>query len=267
MIGYFENMTPVPGPGRVSTETLWLMPAQRDAWLLIPAVVMWFVIQHAVGPALGAMFFGKKYNNLKRKDKDDWKVRFASLVNGLMCCRAAYFFFFVATNNKGYSCDVYATKPEYNISQILIVSYFIWDVITSVYFDWGPLFIGHAIFSLLGTYLLMYPVADEFSGHFTGTFEISNIFIHGAEMLAHTKTAPGLQHIMKLIFALLFTVVRVGGGSFVAYSFTMCAIPLVQSGTAHSDFAIIACCVIIWTLQCLQYLWFKTIVKTALGME
>jgi hypothetical protein len=71
--------------------------------------------------------------------------------------------------------------------------------------------------------------------------------------------------VLEYIFAALFFIIRVVGGTVVTLSWYLDMIPRLIAGRGHSHFTIVCCLVLIAVVMVLQYVWFWEIVKIATG--
>lgn len=266
----------------------WVHPLVRDGAILGPMLAFWFLVQlaaqHLVLPRIPG------WKRFTRKDREDLIIRAVSVVNGfIMTVSAAVF---VLNLYKYYDMtlptDLYATVrfPVFSFFRAAITSYFAWDLITCFWYRWAWAWKIHAIASLLGTYTLMFPFSDVYSGFYTGCFEISNAFMHVASVCrliasyrnekAQADALNRRAEVCEYIFAVLFTFIRVIAGSVVTYVWVSVAgsnmrHDFVHRGDrdfrpkCHSELAYGIAAIAIVTIQLLQYVWFAEIVKRAMA--
>lgn len=262
-----NNIKPLWAP--VSTQDFFFRTITEDWHIFAGAVSFYFFCQFGSKHFMNA--FSAKFRKFTEEEKNTWSVRFVSCVNSLICGRTAYLHVTQAYQLPS-ETDLYQTIPGHKLQMELISAYFIWDVIVCVMYKWGPIYTGHGIASGLGTYFSCWPFAERWVGWFAGTFELSNIFIHAAEMLTALDAAPALVSALKIVFSVLFLLIRPIAGTWVSCKFTIAAYDLIVTKNferCHHPAAPIACLTVTWTLMALQYLWTGTILRgigAALGL-
>jgi hypothetical protein len=255
----------VNGPGPVPTWDWLVAPAIREAHILIPGVIFWFLAQYVIGPFVGRTVF-PKYRSLSKKDQVEWDVRFVSALNSIICFGGAYTWLTGDLSSSEFG-DLYAQVPAFSFNRAWIVSYFIWDVIACVAHDWGFAFTAHGVAALTGSYFLMYPFSDAFGPWYTAVFELSNVFIHFSKLMSAVGTLKRLARISELTFAGMFFFIRVLGGSYYFAVHMYYSVVLLQEGKQHATVPVVFSMVNVTFLIGLQYYWFKIIVDVAMGWK
>lgn len=247
---------------------LFVEPAIRDLDVLIPTFFMWFAVQFASSFVMWRV--SASFRRLDAEKQRDFAIRCVSIVNGVISINTALAF--VRGEMRG-GPALYHPLDGYRFFRASIVAYFMWDLVVCFVYKWSNAFKMHAIASLTGTYLLMFPFADTYGTFFTGVFELSNSFIHLAEMFKaldeawpEEKRVFGLvAAISKYTFAVLFFLIRVVGGTYVTYHWFHEVVALISSGKYHSLECVVTICVIILTIMALQYYWFTLILAAVFG--
>jgi hypothetical protein len=261
--------TPAWAP--VSTVDLFLKPLYHDWPTYAATVGFFFFCQYGSKFIMNSV--SSKFRKLSEDDKNTWSVRFVSCVNSVMCARSSYLFLANAFKLPS-ETDLYQTIPGYRLQSILLASYFMWDVVVCILYKWGALYTVHGIASGLGVFMTTWPFAERWVGWFSGVFELSNVLIHSAEMLAALDSSPAIVAALKGLFSVLFILIRPIGGSYIGYKFTVAAIKQLTDADAlanrtHHIAAPIACIAVTWTLMSMQYLWTTHVLRgigAALGL-
>lgn len=201
----------------VSAFELLTQPITRDPVFFFGAVAFYFFCQFGSKFAMNAL--SAKFRRLSEDDKNTWTVRFVACVNSVLSARTAYLWITQARFLA--SADLYATVPSQVTSTTLIAAYFFWDLIICVAYRWGAMYTGHAVASLAVSIVCAWPFGERYHGYFSGVFEMSNIFIHSAEMLSSIDSAPAVVAALKGVFSVLFLAVRPIGGTYVAVQFSV----------------------------------------------
>lgn len=239
-------------------------PFVRDAGVILAAVVGYFIVQF--GTMALMPLISPAYRKLSKADRQNFAIRVVSIANGIIMCNSAWIFMSELRRNGWTLHDRhYEEIPGYRPYRLTIVGYFLWDVLVCVGYRWGPLWIIHAIASFLGTYFLAFPFSDQYAAYYTGMFETSNAFIHSAALLKMLNMHLGLATVLEYMFAALFFIIRVLGGTFVTLSWYADMVPRLMAGRGHSHFTIVSCLVLVAIVMVLQYVWFWEIVKIATG--
>ena len=245
------------GPLRDATlHDILVLPARRDASYLLSGLVFWFALQH--GTAWLLRSYSAAFRRMKKCDQDEVPVRLCAVANGACSLYAAYLYVFVA-QERGW--DIYAEIEDYHLPLAWLVSYFTWDFCVCLYYNWGVAYTLHAFVSGFGMYLGMYPHSHLYTGYYSGVFEISNIFVHGAFVLRKFDAMPGLCKVFDVIFALMFFIVRVFGGTYVSYSWCCVMGAAAWRGEVHSTWVAWYSLTTIWIVQGLSYYWSGAIIQ------
>jgi len=248
-----------PIPRAATLYDIFINPAVRDADILIAGLAFWFALQHGSYWLLNA--FNPTFRRLKPADKDDLCVRICAVVNGICSLRAAYLYVFVAPN---LGAGLYTTMPEYFAPLMWLVSYFTWDFFVCLWYGWGVAYTLHAFVSGFGMYLAAYPHSHLYTGYYSGVFEVSNVFLHGAFVLRKLELYPRLCTVFDVIFAVLFMSIRVIGGTYVAYSWCCVMGSATLRGEVHSAWVCWYSLVTIWIVNGLSYYWSGTLIKAVM---
>jgi hypothetical protein len=233
-------------------------PLLRDIYILIPGLLFWFLVQHGTD-FLAHRLLGN-YRKMTREEQLSWCARCVAVVNGIVCSPTAVLFV------RGYyfhriDDDVYLPIPENRFFHAMILSYFTWDCIVCVIGGWSWAFTIHAFCSFFGTYFLSYPISQRYSTFYTGCFEVSNGLYHASEMLTSVQAWPLLAIAMKGLFALMFIGVRIIGGMWISYIWTMRMWDQLQKGEAHSRFVLWAMMIMTVAIMSIQLLWLGEIYR------
>jgi hypothetical protein len=231
-------------------------PFLRDWPVYLVGVAFWFAVQSMAHNLLSLSPVYRK--KLTRKEQNELCVRVVAIVNGLTCVRSVYLFVAVGPT---LGDDEYANMAEYRSPQALLISYFIWDVIICVRYDWGLAFLLHGVVSVVGLYLSSFPLSDSTSGYFSGVFEMSNGPLHLAALLRAVELLPALAAALDGVFVLMFFGIRIIGGTYVCVNWSRAMIGLLQRGEAHSAVCVVIVVAILWTVLGLQYFWSRTVVE------
>lgn len=274
--------------GFATPYEVWVAPLQREAAIFVPMVCFWFAMQILFTKKLPVWL--PNWRRLSREQQDDMVVRFCSIVNGLVMSISAALFLSNFYSRGGVFPDgQYTPMPYYRFSRVAIVAYFAWDVVVCFYYSWSPAWKIHGIFSFLGTYTLLFPFAENYAGYYTGCFELSNGFLHASIILralvsimdgkSQKSTALRLQwwaSLCEYLFALLFLLIRVIGGTYVTGSWMHQVFRLFSAEyksrhvvghipRLHDELAAGIAVLALATIQLLQYYWFLEIIKKAVG--
>mmetsp|Transcript_5921 Transcript_5921/g.6418 ORF Transcript_5921/g.6418 Transcript_5921/m.6418 type:complete len:315 (+) Transcript_5921:130-1074(+) len=244
---------------------IFVHPFLRDSDVILSAVAFYFFVQYAT------MFlmpiFSRKYRTLSLDDKRSFAIRVVSIVNGLFMFKSAFFFVDGLFKNGGLHDRHYETIDGYRTYRLVIVGYFLWDIIVCVAYNWGFMWTVHAVASFTGTYFLAFPFSDQYATYYSGMFETSNAFIHGAALLKMLDSNLRLASILEYIFAALFFCIRVIGGTIVTSRYYMDMVPVLMAGKGHSHATIASCLFLVAVVMILQYVWFWEIIRIATGMS
>lgn len=268
----------------------WVAPMARDWPMVVPMVLLYFAAQiaaqHLVLPRI------PNWRKFSTADKEDLVIRAVSIVNGGIMVGSAVIFL---TNLFWYHgmrlpADLYVEVqvPFFPFFRAAIVAYFIWDVITCFAYKWSVAWKVHGVASMVGAYILAFPFSDVYAGFYTGCFELSNAFLHLSTInrtiarynRADKKRCARLESqavTCDYIFAALYTLIRVVAGSYVTFTWVSVAwanlshdFLMSKDGSVqprcHDVAAYCVALFAIGTVQLLQYVWFKEIVKAALGI-
>ncbi|CUE99299.1 transmembrane protein, putative [Bodo saltans] len=243
---------------------IFIHPFVRDAEIIIAATIGYFVVQFATMAMMP--YISLAYRKLSKTDQQNFAIRVVSIVNGFVMFNSAFIFLDELRRNNWTLHDRhYEEIPGYRPYRLMIVGYFLWDLLVCVGYRWGAMWTIHAIVSFLGTYFLAFPFSDQYAAYYTGMFETSNAFIHSAALLKMLKIHLGLASLLEYIFAGLFFFIRVLGGTFVTLSWYVDMVPRLLAGRGHSHFTIAVCLLSVAVVMVLQYVWFWEIVKIATG--
>lgn len=241
-------------------------PFVRDMDVILSAVVGYFIVQFATQFLMP--YFSQGFRKLSLADQRSFAIRVVSIVNGIVMFQSAFVFVDqLRVNGWRLGKDHYTEVPGYRPFRLIIVGYFLWDLIVCVAYNWGAMWTIHAIASFLGTYFLAFPFSDQYGAYYSGMFETSNGFLHIAHLCKMLNVHLGFASTMEYIFAFLFFAIRVVGGTIVTSSWYMDMIPMLMAGKGHSHVTIISCLVLVFVVMILQYVWFWEIVKLALGLK
>lgn len=237
-------------------------------WKFLLAVVAFFTVVQQVAPFILAAMFGKKYTSLKKKQQSDLAIAFCSIVNCIISFRTAYLFVVTYIEHDFTFHNYHYQEIEgYEFTRLLIVGYFLWDVVVCIVYRWGFAWTAHGVASFSGTYGLAFPVTDQLATYFTGMFELTNGLLHTASLLRAMKTHEGLAYMLEVIFAVSYFFIRVLGGTYIVYHWSSNMFELIQTGRSHSPVAIIAMLIFVIVIMILQYVWFWEIIQTAMGWK
>lgn len=244
---------------------VYLYPLYRDRDILVPGFLGWFAIQFLTNFIFSLV--SGKYRALKPEDKQQFGVRMCAIANGIAMSNSAYFFVTnMQRNNWAFDeVQMYEEIPGYRPFRLLIVSYFLWDIVVCIMYGWSWKWTLHGIVSFFGTYFLAYPYADQYATYYSGMFELSNAFIHVATMIRQLGGPTVVAAVLEGTFALLFLVIRILGGTYVTTMYELAMWRLIQSGRAHASGAVAVCMALVLVVMFLQYVWFVEIVKVAAG--
>lgn len=240
-------------------------PLLRDWQVLAAGLIFWFAVQY--GSYYAMMRCSGPFRRLPEKERWAWSHRAVAVANGLVCSPSAYLWWFAADT---LGDDLYKMYEPYRIPHALIVSYFFWDCLVCFAGGWSWLFKCHAICSFTGTYMLAFPCSHRYVPYFTGCFELSNAFIHVAEMIDAVGGPQTVSAVSKAIFAVLFFLIRVLGGTVIVIAWTNAMVSAMYHRTAHSDICGAIMIIEVWLVMGLQYAWFGEVlrgVKEALGIS
>lgn len=237
-------------------------------WQFLLAVVAFYSTIQLTAPFLLRAAFGKKFTSLSKKKQSDLAIAFCSIVNCIVSSRTAYLFVRTFVEH-GYTFHNYHYQEieGYEFTRLMIVGYFLWDVVVCVLFQWGFAWTAHGAASFCGTYLLAFPISDHMSTYFTGMFELTNGFLHTASLLRAVKAYEGVATILEYIFGLTYFLIRVCGGTYVTYNWVVEMTALIHTGKSHSPVCIVLMITFLLIIMVLQYVWFWEIIQTALGWK
>ncbi|RNF18274.1 uncharacterized protein Tco025E_04553 [Trypanosoma conorhini] len=255
--------------GRYGAYDLYIAPLVRDYAVSLPMLGFWFALQWMLA-VLYTRLLGDVFTRLTRQLRQEVVVRTVSALNGLlMIGAAACFVFNLRVHNFTLADDFYAEIPGYRFFRISIVAYFAWDIIVCFVYRWDLLWKVHAIASFLGAYLLSFPFSDYHGSYFTGMFELSNAPLHISTIMRtlDIKATLPLVLVMEALFAVMFFLIRVLGGTIVTLSWLKlsCA-RLVENYNAggvllHGEAPVLISMLLIVVVQLLQYVWFVEVVR------
>lgn len=277
--------------GFASAYDIWVQPAVRDAAVLFPIILWWFVFHYAVKKCLPFIF--PHYHRLDAETRNDLATRTVSGVNGLLMSTAIPIFYdYVKEEGLSPYANTYTEIPSYRVYRVAVAAYFVWDIVICFYNRWDFQWKLHAVCSFIGTYCLMFPMCDHLASFYTGFFEGTNPLLHLAVILrvaenACRPNAPrerrsrqfygGLATIVEYLFALLFFLFRVVGGTIVSYCciITFC-LPVWndwfvekeenEPPLSHSPIVLLMIALCLLSIQLLQYVWIVAIIKKGLGI-
>lgn len=244
---------------------IYLFPLVRDSDILLPGFLGWFLVQFLTNLIFNVL--SSKYRALPKGDKDQFGIRMCAIVNGLAMSNSAYYFITNMANNN-WTFDeskMYEVIDGYRPFRLLIVSYFLWDIVVCIAYGWSWTWTLHGIVSFFGTYFLAFPYADQYATYYSGMFELSNALYHIATMTRQLGGPAIIASILEMLFAGMFLLIRILGGTYVTYKYEQAMYELVVSGRAHSSGAVVVCMALVLVVMFLQYVWFSEIVKIALG--
>lgn len=249
-------------------------PMLENYPVVLASVACCCLIQAACA-VLSPILFGDTYKRLSKAEKLDWAVRVVSLAHAVVSWGTIYGYVFpapelaagvdVATGAVVY--DHYAFSEESQFFFSISCGYFIWDIVSSIYFSWGALFITHAFASFGVFYFSLYPFLHLWGRFYLGVFEISTLFLHTRGLLQLAKADSGLFYtVVEGLFALTFTVFRIVCGFYVTYFWWIEMVGLITSGTAHSTAVVCYYLFANSILMALQAYWFVLLAMAALGL-
>jgi len=256
----------VPGNGQVSNYDVWISPFIRDMHIIIPGVLFFFVVQHALGFIASRTL--PRFRALSAKEQLDWCVRGIAVVNGVMCQRSTYLWLSYLWNMPdGFTYDMYTPLPGYRESLALLNAYFLWDFIVCIYYGWSRAYTIHAVASGLGMYLCSFPCSDLWSPYYSGVYELSNMCFHGAQMIRMVTdqsksgwrtTLPGLG---DAFFVVWFFVIRLAGGVFTSSRWLTLMAVSMYDGTVHNYSAGVVMMLLFGAVIGVQFLWAGEVIE------
>ena len=241
---------------------------QTGGTYMLAGCLFFFFVQFAAHYVLGAIF-GDAYKKRRTptQQREDC-IRVCAIVNGLTSISAAFLFFrsFIL---HGFRLHSYHYQPMagYDFNRGFITGYFIWDIIICIRYQWGFLWTVHGIFSFLGSFFLNFPVSDHIGTFFSGTFELTNGLMHSSVLLRNYGVGLHIATIFEYIFALLYFIIRVIGGTYCAYTWISDMLILWGRGEVHNYPATAFLIFSLSTIILLQYVWFWEIVQIGLGLK
>ncbi|ESL10581.1 hypothetical protein TRSC58_01685 [Trypanosoma rangeli SC58] len=253
---------------------LYIAPLVRDYAVFLPMLGLWFALQWVL-TLLYRHVLGNVFTRLAQRVREDIVVRTVSALNGLLMFGAAVCFVSnMCDNNFALSGDYYGEIPGYRFFRVSIVSYFVWDIIVCFVYGWDLMWKVHAIASFLGAYLLSFPFSDSHGSYFTGMFELSNAPLHISTIMRTLdfKASFSLVLFMEALFAVLFLLIRVLGGTIVTVSWLkLTCTKLVENYHAggallHGEVPVVISMVLIVLVQLLQYMWFVEVVREGIRL-
>lgn len=277
--------------GYASYYDVYIRPIEEDAYIFVPMVIWWIVYHialHHLAPRLIPHF-----KRFEKKTQEAVVIRLVSATNGILMSTAMpVFYHHVREVGISPFSGLYVQIPSYHFYRVAITAYFMWDLIVCIYYQWEAAWVIHALCSLLGTYFMMYPMVDDLACYFGGWFEGTNAFMHFAVILrtiadvCHVEVegekrlrsrANGIATVLEYVFALLFLLVRVIGGSVVTFCCDSGVVltlwhdyvsrPAGAPLQSHNDVVLVLSFLAVSTIQLLQYYWFVLIVKKGLGLD
>ncbi|CBH14036.1 hypothetical protein, conserved [Trypanosoma brucei gambiense DAL972] len=247
----------------------YMSPLVRDWPILLPMVAVYGAVQ-VTAQWIYPKVFGTAFQKLARDDQNNVIVRTVSVFNGLLMVGSAVCF---VTNlrDHGYvlDTDVYREIPYYRFFRVAIVAYFVWDIFVCFAYKWEAQWKVHAFASLVGAYLLSFPYSDQYGSYFTGMFELSNVPFHISSIIRTLRTTAfsSLATICDVVFAFMFLIIRVVGGSVVTFRWLQLMYKLLMDTRSddkvvvHDEASIIVSMVLLSIIQSLQYVWLFEIMK------
>jgi len=249
----------------VSWYDLLVVPFFRHSHhvIVIGSVVFFFVLQWVVSVVSNRL---ECYRRLSKEDKLEWVIRVVSIVHALVSWGTVPGFFFpepaLATG------DLYAYSEQSDVFFCISTGYFAWDLIITIYYGWGALFLMHAISSFGVFFFGLYPFLHYVGQFYLGVFELSTVWFHLRCLLERTgKTQTLFFKFVEVMFAVSFTIVRIIMGTYVSFWWWIDMVTLAMSGKAHSVFVI---CYYLGSnaiLMVLQYYWFFLLLQAALNLK
>ena len=147
--------------------------------------------------------------------------------------------------------------------------YYVWDLIMSIYTNYGKAFILHGLlsFPIFGLAAIgpRQFLAGFYGRYYHGVFSLSTPWLHIRELLiAAGKADSPFKFICEGLFALSFILTRVVFGTLVSIRFVYEMGSILMAGQAHSVFAFVIGIVSCSVITCLQLYWFQSEVLPAL---
>jgi len=251
----------------------------------------WFVIQFLASTVVMKRII-PGYAKFSAADKEDVVIRACSIVNSfIMMGSAAVFLYGLVLTDWTLPSDLYLVHPvpAYRFFRTAISAYFAWDVFVCWKYRWSTAWKVHAVCSFLGSCTLLYPFSDPYAGLYTGCFEVSNAFLHSSCVLrlicqrnesskALCEKLSPVATILEYLFAFFYTMIRVVAGTYVTGTWLQHAVGYLINDfqsrgkpdyepIVHDELAMVIAVVSITVLQLLQYMWFVSIVRKALGWD
>lgn len=220
--------------------------------IILFSTLVWFAVEHG-SRLLIRLISNRRYRALTTLQRQEVGVRFAAIINSIVCYRTAYWCartYFV-DNNFSWS-PTFADDATMEFNRFAIVGYFTWDVIITVQYREGWAFFIHGVMAWVGTVVLSYPLEEHLGSYYTGVFETSSALYHTRALLEMFDLAPLMQTVLAGIFVLLFGLIRVIGGTAVLWS----SIDTLMQSRVHQILLGVSVVVV-----GLQYVWFIGILK------
>ena len=251
-------------PLQLSYYDVYLHPFVRDSDIIIPGFLGWFFVQFITNIVFNLV--SSKYRSLPKEDKQQFGVRMCAILNGIAMSNSAYYFVReMQINNWSFHHDHYQEIDGYRPYRLLIVSYFLWDIVVCIAYGWSWKWTLHGVVSFFGTYFLAYPYAEQYATYYSGMFELSNAFYHVACIIRQLDGPAGVATLLEYSFGVMFLVIRIIGGTYVTSMYWLDMIELIRSGKAHAVSPIVCCLLLVLVVMFLQYVWFGDIIKAATG--
>ena len=219
--------------------------------------------------------FPERYGKLSANDQLDWRIRLVAISHALASWPSILGFISPQSELLGVQDPItslikynhYAFSSESQFFFQIGTGYFLWDIIVSIYYNWGVIYITHGFCSFGVFYFSLYPFLHLWGRFYHGIFEISTPWIHLKSIMDLAKYSGIWKTICELLFVVTFTGVRIILGLYVSFYWWQEMVYLIVSGEAHSTGIVCYYLFANFTLMSLQLYWFILIIKSALGFE
>jgi len=205
----------------------------------------------------------------KRKEKkdrviNDLPIRCVSFLHAVIISQGCARRLLISEYDEALKTDFYGFDAESQFYFGIAAGYFLWDMLVSIWFQWGIGFVAHGISCFFVYGFSQYPFLHYWGLYFL-LYELSTPFLHARWFLIAIKQKGAILTLIQLCFVGAFVSMRLVLGSIASYTWWGLMLKLLESGQAHSNVVVIMylCCNVV--LNALNWYWFSQILAGATG--
>ena len=193
---------------------LFVLPFVENYEMILLSMSCCFVIQWGTH-FLSKIFFPNSYGKLNPRDQLDWCIRAVAIAHAIASWGSIPGALYPSEEIAGKLDSVtgmmvynhYAFSAESQFYFQIGTGYFLWDIIVSLYYNWGAVYITHGFASFGVFYFSLNPFLHLWGRFYHGVFELSTPWIHLREIMELGGYDGILKTICEGLFALSFTIV------------------------------------------------------------